>query len=114
MYIVCDADLDGITSTAIIYSYMIDLAMDNNEDWDVQILLHEGKERGLQDDEIFTHIENNPRPFIIIPDAGTNDKEQANQLSWSCIDIFVLDYVSGMTDEYFCEQFAKLNIKIVD
>jgi len=26
----------------------------------------------------------------------------------------VLDYVSGMTDEFFCEQFAKLNIKIVE
>ena len=26
----------------------------------------------------------------------------------------VLDYVSGMTDEYFNEQFDKLNIKIVE
>ena len=26
----------------------------------------------------------------------------------------VLDYVSGMTDEYFNEQFAKLNINIVE
>ena len=60
-YIICDADLDGITSTSMLYSYMIDLA--DNEDWNVEILLHEGKERGLQDENIFQHIIENPKKF---------------------------------------------------
>ena len=93
VYIICDADLDGITSASILYSYMIDLAMDSQEDWDIQILVHEGKERGLQDDEIFTHIENSPRPFVIIPDAGTNDRKQVQYFKEQFdIDVLVLDH----------------------
>lgn len=85
-YIICDADLDGITSTVIIYQYMKAL----NKNWNIKILIHEGKERGLQDDIIFQHLKNEPRPFLIIPDAGTNDKEQADKLL--NVDILVLDH----------------------
>lgn len=85
-YIICDSDLDGITSTVILYQYMKAL----NKDWNIEILIHEGKERGLQDEKIFQHLKNNPHPFLIIPDSGTNDKEQANELS--NVDILVLDH----------------------
>lgn len=84
-YIICDSDLDGITSTVIIYQYMKAL----NKDWNIDILIHKGKERGLQDEEILKHIKESPRDFIIIPDAGTNDKEQANDIK---ADILVLDH----------------------
>ena len=90
-YIICDADLDGITSTSMLYSYMIDLA--DNKDWNVEILLHEGKERGLQDENIFQHIIENPKKFIIIPDAGTNDNEQVKYLKEHFnIDVLILDH----------------------
>lgn len=85
-YIICDADLDGITSTVILYQYMKAL----NKNWNIKILIHEGKERGLQDDVIFQHLKNEPRPFLIIPDAGTNDREQTDKLL--NIDILVLDH----------------------
>lgn len=85
-YIICDADLDGITSTVILYQYMKVL----NKNWNIKILIHEGKERGLQDDIIFQHLKNEPRPFLIIPDAGTNDREQADKLL--NVDILVLDH----------------------
>lgn len=92
-YIICDADLDGITSTSILYDYIINLANDTNEDWNVEILLHEGKERGLQDENILKHIVKNPYPFIIIPDAGTNDREQVKYLKEQLnIDVLVLDH----------------------
>lgn len=84
-YIICDSDLDGITSTVIIYQYMKAL----NKDWNIDILIHEGKERGLQDNDILTYIKNNPRDFIIIPDAGTNDREQVKEID---ADILVLDH----------------------
>ena len=92
-YIICDADLDGITSTSILYSYMIDFGFETEYDWDIQILLHKGKERGLQDEDIFSHIVDNPRPFVIIPDAGTNDREQVKYLQEQLnIDVLVLDH----------------------
>ena len=93
VYIICDADLDGITSTSILYDYITNLANDTNEDWNVEILLHEGKERGLQDENILKHIVKNPNPFIIIPDAGTNDREQVKYLKEQLnIDVLVLDH----------------------
>lgn len=85
-YIICDSDLDGITSTAFIYMYMKAL----KEDWDIEILIHNGKERGLQDENIFQQIKSNPRGFIIIPDSGTNDRDKANELKG--FDILVLDH----------------------
>lgn len=85
-YIICDSDLDGITSTAFIYMYMKAL----KEDWDIKILIHNGKERGLQDENIFQQIKSNPRGFIIIPDSGTNDRDKANELKG--LDILVLDH----------------------
>lgn len=85
-YIICDSDLDGITSTAFIYMYMKAL----KEDWDIEILIHNGKECGLQDENIFQQIKSNPRGFIIIPDSGTNDRDKANKLKG--LDILVLDH----------------------
>lgn len=91
-YIICDADLDGITSTSILYSYMTDLAIEYEDEWDIQILVHEGKERGLQDESVFQTIIDNPRPLVIIPDAGTNDREWAEKLEELNIDLLVLDH----------------------
>lgn len=92
-YIICDADLDGITSTAILYSYMVDLATQWGENWDIRILIHDGKERGLQDDEVFNHIKEDMPSLVIIPDAGTNDKEQVKYLKEEYdIDVLVLDH----------------------
>ena len=93
VYIICDADLDGITSTAILYSYMIDFANQCNEDWDIRILVHEGKERGLQDNEVFNHIKEDVPSLVIIPDAGSNDREQVKYLKEEFnIDILILDH----------------------
>ena len=85
-YIICDSDLDGITSTVVLYRYMKLL----NSNWNIDILIHNGKERGLQDKDILKYILENPRPFIIIPDAGTNDREQEKELE--DVDILVLDH----------------------
>lgn len=91
-YILCDSgDTDGITSTVIMYQYMKNI----DNDWNIEILIHEGKERGLQDEVLFNHIKENPRPFLIIPDSGSNDLEQSIELS--NIDILVLDHHTIMT-----------------
>jgi single-stranded-DNA-specific exonuclease len=90
-YILCDDDVDGITSTVILARYMKKI----NPDWSIRILVHEGKERGLQDEVIFDGIKNTKEKynfnakFLIIPDGGTNDKIEADSLD---IDILVLDH----------------------
>ena len=71
---------------------MTDLAIEYEDEWDIQILVHEGKERGLQDESVFQTIIDNPRPLIIIPDAGTNDKAWAEKLEELNIDLLVLDH----------------------
>ena len=90
-YILCDDDTDGITSTVVLASYMKKI----NPDWNIRILIHEGKERGLEDEKIFDNIQNAKEKynfnvkFLIIPDGGTNDKERADMLD---IDILILDH----------------------
>ena len=91
-YILCDDDVDGITSTVILARYMKKV----NPNWNIRVLVHEGKERGLQDEVIFDGIKNTKEKynfdakFLIIPDGGTNDTAEADALD--DIDILVLDH----------------------
>lgn len=89
-YILCDSgDTDGICSAVIMYNYMIK----QNPNWDIEILLHEGKQRGLQDETLFNKVMSNPKGLLIIPDSGTNDKEQVNQIySNTDMEVIVLDH----------------------
>lgn len=88
-YILCDSgDLDGFTSTCILYKYMKLL----NPEWNIKILLHENKERGLADDKLYEQTLNEPRPLLIIPDAGSNDCERAKILNENNITVIVLDH----------------------
>ena len=91
VYILSDSgDVDGVTSACIMYDYLKRL----NKDWKVIILVHKGKERGLQDDELFEKLLNDKDDkLLIIPDSGTNDKERVNELySHNNIDVLVADH----------------------
>lgn len=50
--IVQDSDLDGICSTLILYQYLSNL----NNNWNIEILIHTGKQRGLDDEDIMNAI----------------------------------------------------------
>jgi len=91
VYILSDSgDVDGVTSACIMYDYLKRL----NKDWKVIILVHKGKERGLQDDELFEKLLNDKDDkLLIIPDSGTNDKDRVNELySHNNIDVLVADH----------------------
>lgn len=91
VYILSDSgDVDGITSACIMYDYLKRL----NKDWKVIILIHKGKERGLQDDELFEKLFNDKDDkLLIIPDSGTNDKDRVNELYFhNNIDVLVADH----------------------
>lgn len=93
-YILCDSgDTDGIASTCILYQYMKLL----NPQWQIKILLHENKERGLSDNKLYEQILNEPRPLLIIPDAGSNDCERARALNEKNITVIVLDHHNIIT-----------------
>lgn len=89
-YILCDSsDTDGYCSTTSIYGYMKLL----NPEWDIEILLHPDKTRGLKDPTMMERIKAEPRGFLIIPDSGSNDREEVKELKNNYdIDVIVLDH----------------------
>lgn len=88
IFIIQDGDLDGICSTVILYQYLSKL----NSNWNIQILIHSGKQRGLDDEDIMNRIKNDRPNLVFIPDAGTNNKEQAEELCEMGIGLIILDH----------------------
>ena len=67
--IVVDSDTDGFTSAAIIYQYIRRI----NKDIEIEYLLHEGKQHGLED-QINTIMDSGKTyNLIILPDRSSND-----------------------------------------
>lgn len=86
--IVQDGDTDGICSAVILYQY---LALISNK-YDIQILIHTSKQRGLDDENIMNEIRKQKPNVVIVPDAGTNNKEQAEELDKLGIKLIVIDH----------------------
>ena len=88
--LIVDSDVDGFTSSAIIYQYIMCCQPDATIDW----ILHTGKGHGLADtiDELIEIHEEHPIEFVIIPDAGSNDKEQHQTLLKLGMKCLVLDH----------------------
>lgn len=86
--IVVDSDNDGFTSATIMYSYLKDLAPDCQIDY----ILHEGKQHGLQD-HIKTLTEDGEcYGLIILPDSSSNDYVYHEKLKDLGTSVLVLDH----------------------
>ena len=84
--ILVDCDPDGYSSAAMMYLYI--KSMDKN--YPVHYMIHKKpKSHGLSDDDF--DIPENTK-LLIVPDAGTNDCEQCNELIKNGIDIIILDH----------------------
>lgn len=83
--ILVDEDPDGFCSTAMMYSYIKQM----DSDYPVDYILHgRAKAHGLSDDvKILSDID-----LLIIPDAGTNDKNEIKHINEDGIDILILDH----------------------
>lgn len=83
--ILVDEDPDGFCSAAMMYLYI--KQMDSN--YPVGYILHgRAKVHGLSDDvKILSDIN-----LLIIPDAGTNDKNEIKKINEGGIDILILDH----------------------
>ena len=81
--LVVDSDVDGFTSSSIIYQYLRQL----NDTWDIRYFLHSGKAHGLE--EHWEDIDAGQYDLIIVPDAGTNDSWYVDQLG---VETLVIDH----------------------
>ena len=88
--VIVDCDCDGYTSAAILINYLSDLKDKEWIDSHVFWFMHEGKQHGLQD--CTTWLEDIGPDLIIIPDAGSNDKQQLQDLEDNGIDVIILDH----------------------
>lgn len=93
VFIIQDGDGDGICSTVILYQYLMKLS----NKWTIKILIHSGKQRGLDDEDIMNRIRQERPELVIVPDAGTNNCEQADELCALGIGLIVLDHHDMVT-----------------
>lgn len=101
--IVVDSDNDGFTSATIMYNYLMDLDPYCNIDY----ILHEGKQHGLQD-HIKSLIDGGEKyGLIILPDSSSNDYVYHEQLSDLGTSVLVLDH--HITDTKLSENAVIIN-----
>lgn len=83
---VVDSDLDGFTSSAELWNYIIL----HFPDAQLQYYLHDGKQHGLED--CYEYILTQNVDLVICPDSSSNDYEYHKILSEHNISILVLDH----------------------
>lgn len=101
--IVVDSDNDGYTSATIMYCYLKDIAPDIEIDY----ILHEGKQHGLEDHinqilEGETHYD-----LIILPDSSSNDYVYHEDLKAIHTPVLVLDH--HITDVQLSDNAVVIN-----
>lgn len=74
--LIVDCDCDGYTSSAIMYQYIKHI----NPNTEIDYLIHEGKQHGLEDHFEYLQNCNEAYDLVIIPDAGSNDAQYCEQL----------------------------------
>lgn len=90
-------DVDGFTSSAVLYLYLTELKEKENYQFELSYIMPRGKEHGL-DNKMDLFLDEKKYDLIILPDAGSNDYECHKQLKEIGYDILVLDH--HITDRY--------------
>lgn len=101
--VVVDSDMDGYTSGAIIMN-LLKLIQKGQ---DIEYVLHPGKEHGIDLKDIPDGID-----LIIVPDAGTGQKEEHLKLLENGTEIIILDHHEFINDFDYGEYQS--NIAIVN
>jgi single-stranded-DNA-specific exonuclease len=81
--LVVDSDLDGYTSSAIVLSLLNQI----NRGQEIKYLLHPGKEHGIDLKDIPEETD-----LVIVPDAGSSQKEEHMKLLENGTKIIILDH----------------------
>ena len=101
--IVVDSDNDGFTSATIMYNYLRDW----KPGYEIDYILHEGKQHGLQDHIKGLLDEGKNYGLIILPDSSSNDYVYHEQLSDIGASVLVLDH--HITDTELSENAIVIN-----
>ena len=86
--VICDCDVDGMTSASVIWMYIKRLYPEARLDFKI----HTAKQHGLSDliDELIEESET--LDLILVPDAGSNDEEQHTVLHDCGVPVLCLDH----------------------
>lgn len=87
--ILVDCDADGYTSASIMYDYIVRVS---NNNLIPKYFIHNGKQHGLDDKEVFEQIKKSNIDLLIIPDAGTGNIFECNELIMLGTSIVILDH----------------------
>jgi len=96
--LIVDCDVDGYTSSAIIYQYLKEW----QPTWNITPYLHDGKAHGLE--EHWEAIQAEDYQLVLIPDAGSNDHAYAEQIHCPII----------ILDHHLMDQPASSNMIVVN
>lgn len=90
IFVLIDSDADGQLSAAMFVNFLLYL------DYPLEKIVyyeHSGKQHGLRTDEnLVEKIISSKSTICVIPDAGTNDVEQAKSLQEKGIEVIILDH----------------------
>ena len=75
--ILVDCDADGYTSSSVMYDYIVRIS---NKEVIPKVFIHNGKQHGLSDKEVFKEIKISNLDLLIVPDAGTGNVLECNEL----------------------------------
>ena len=87
--ILVDCDADGYTSASVIYDYITRISNKTNIP---KVFIHNGKQHGLSDKEVFKEIKISNLDLLIVPDAGTGNVLECNELVELGTNIIILDH----------------------
>lgn len=85
--IIVDCDVDGFTSSSIIYNYLKKI-----KDIQIDYYIHSGKQHGLEDMVDRFLDKGKYYDLLIIPDAGSNDFEYVEQLKEIELPVLIIDH----------------------
>ena len=104
-FLIVDCDVDGFTSSAIFYRYF----KSRYADMDITYMLHEGKEHGIELDKIPEDCD-----VVIIPDAGSMQKAEQQELLNRGKSILILDHHEVSGEIIDAEQLVLVNNQVSD
>ncbi len=97
IFIQVDSDVDGYTSAAILINYINKIAPGHAQQ-NISYRIHDGKQHGILIDTIPEGTK-----LVIIPDAGSNQFEEHEQLASQGIDVLVIDHhEADKVSDYAC------------
>lgn len=88
-----DCDVDGILSTSILYQYLRDnvLLSFNDISSVLKVYFHSDKKHGITENVLNWTMEHDIS-LLIVPDAGSNDYTQQQDLNFLNVNIIILDH----------------------